>query len=147
MERQRAGSCLASCHHGSYLFIAGDSEAVCVFVVPVDGPTPSRYVLDALLSRLVSEVEAQGPGLNFLMLVWMKFPALLVVEISVTRLHSTSPPRLERERKRAGSVPNLFLSPRLAESAPLERLCSCRGLTCNYSRGLKVIVKSGGYKE
>ena len=60
-ERQRAGSCLASCHHGSYLFIAGDSEAVCVLVAPVGGPTPSRHVQDALLSRVVSKVEAQGP--------------------------------------------------------------------------------------
>ena len=82
-------------------------------------------------------------GLN-LMLVWIKnpCPVVSVVEISVTRLHSTmhflaSP----RARAKAGSVPNLFLSLRLAESAPLERLYSCRCLTLiciNDSRGLKV---------
>ena len=45
-------------------------------------------------------LKSGGTGPN-LLLVWMKIPALSVVEISVTRLHSTSPPRLERERKRA----------------------------------------------
>ena len=100
-ERQRAGSCLASCHHGSCLFIAGDSEAVCVLVAPVGGPTPSRHLQDAPLPVLSQNL---GHRAQLDAVVWMKIPALSVVEISVTRLHSTSSPRARaraKERKRA----------------------------------------------
>ena len=61
-------------------------------------------------------LKSGGTGPN-LMLVWMKIPALSVVEISVTRLHSTSPPRLERERKRAAY---LYLISFLALASPSQ---------------------------